>query len=67
MLKHEGTLRFGKLVMPASGKTVEHTPQAFSVSYDQVKKNAEVLSCKGICELTSKPLKYYDYVNKNKF
>lgn len=35
MLKHEGTLRFGKLVMPASGKTVEHTPQAFSVSYDQ--------------------------------
>ena len=55
MLKHEGTLRFGKLVMPASGKTVEHTPQAFSVSYDQV-KNAEVLSCKSMYELTSRPL-----------
>jgi len=35
ILKHEGTLKFGKLQMPPSQKTVVHTPQAFSVSYDQ--------------------------------
>jgi len=35
ILKHEGTLKFGKLQMPPTQKTVVHTPQAFSVSYDQ--------------------------------
>jgi len=34
VLKHEGTLKFGKLELPATNKTVIHTPQAFSVSYD---------------------------------
>jgi len=34
VLKHEGTLKFGKLELPATRKTVIHTPQAFSVSFD---------------------------------
>ena len=33
-LKHEGTLRFGKVEYPATHKKVVHTPQVFSFSFD---------------------------------
>ena len=33
-MKHEGTLRFGKVEYPPTHKKVVHTPQVFSFSFD---------------------------------
>jgi len=35
IVKHEGTLKFGSIEYPPTQKTVVHTPQAFSASFDE--------------------------------
>lgn len=35
VLKHDGTLQFGASKYPASGKTIIHTPQAYSACFDE--------------------------------